>query len=77
MPKASNTMHVHQMTVGQFEEQFQDEDDCKSYLANYRWPSCVSCPRCDTPESTEHGTMDWHWNCCKRNQNGYRFSQRA
>ena len=36
MPKASSTMHVHQMTVGQFDEQFQDEDDCKSYLANYR-----------------------------------------
>ncbi len=74
MPKPSSTMHVHQMSIGQFEAQFQDEDDCKSYLANNRWPNGVSCPRCDAPEATEHGTMEWHWNCYKCDQDGYRFS---
>ncbi len=74
MPKKSSTMHIHQMTVGQFEEMFHDEDDCKSYLANNRWPQGVICPRCDAGAATEHGTMDWHWNCYKCDQNGYRFS---
>ena len=36
-------MQVHQMSIGQFEKQFQDEDDCKSYLANNRWPVAVIC----------------------------------
>lgn len=74
MPHKSRRMHVHQMTIGQFEAQFQDEDDCKSYLANNRWPNGVTCPRCDAPDATEHGTMDWHWNCYKCDQDGYRFS---
>lgn len=71
---AKNQERVHQMTVAQFEKQFQDEDDCKSYLANNRWPSGVSCPRCGAVDATEHGTMDWHWNCYECDPNGYRFS---
>ena len=76
MPNKSSTMHVHQMTIGQFEQQFQDEDDCKSYLANNRWPTGVACPRCGNPDVTEHGTMEWHWNCYKCGDKGlsYRFS---
>ena len=76
MPKASSTMHVHHMTIGQFEAQFQDEDDCKSYLANNRWPIKVICPRCGNGDITEHGTKEWHWNCNKCGKDGlsYRFS---
>lgn len=67
--------HVHQMTIGQFEEQFQDEDDCKSYLALHRWPNGVKCPRCGN-DATEHGTKEWHWNCynCGKDTQSYRFS---
>lgn len=74
MPKKSSTMHVHQMAIGQFEETFQAEDDCKSYLANNRWPSGVCCPRCGAGEVTEHGTQDWHWNCYACDRKGYKFS---
>ena len=69
-----DSMQVHQMSIGQFEQQFQDEDDCKSYLANNRWPIGVTCPRCGAPDVTEHGTKDWHWMCYKCDQDGYRFS---
>ena len=67
-------MQVHQMSVSQFEEAFQDEDDCKSYLANNRWPVGVCCPRCGAGEVTEHGTRDWHWMCYACAPDGYRFS---
>ena len=68
-------MQVHQMSIAQFEQQFQDEDDCKSYLANNRWPIKVTCPRCGA-DATEHGTMEWHWNCynCTKDGLSYRFS---
>ena len=70
------TMQVHQMTIAQFEAQFQDEDDCKSYLANNRWPTQVACPRCGSLDITEHGSKEWHWQCydCSPNGVGYRFS---
>lgn len=72
--KTNIATQLHQMTIAQFEAQFQDEDDSKSYLAVNRWPSGVSCPRCGVVDSTEHGTMPWHWVCYGCGKEGYRFS---
>lgn len=73
---ANRYKQVHQMTIGEFEAQFPDEEACKSYLAMNRWPEGVKCPRCGNGDITEHGTMDWHWQCyaCSPNDVGYRFS---
>ena len=56
-------LHIHQMSIGQFEKQFPDEDACKEYLSRNRWPSGVYCPRCGNPEVKAHGTKPFHWQC--------------
>ena len=56
-------LRVHQMSIGQFEKQFPDEDSCKAYLKRNRWPDGVCCPRCGNQEVVEHGTMPFHWQC--------------
>ena len=68
-------LHVHQMSIGQFEKQFPDEDACKKYLQVNRWPDGVRCPRCGNDEVKEHGTKSFHWVCrvCAP-ESTYRFS---
>ena len=41
-----NPKFTPQMTIGQFERLFPDEDACRTYLANRRWPNGALCPRC-------------------------------
>src|SRR5262245_16355259 len=64
------------MTIRQFEAQFPDEDACRTYLANNRWPEGVKCPRCGNDNVHESGTREHHWNCyqCSNDGVGYRFS---
>ena len=67
---------VHQMTEGQFEDMFPDEEACKAYLVARRWPQgAVVCPRCGATKVFPVGTMPFKWQCykCAPNQ-GYRFS---
>src|SRR5437763_15361041 len=65
---------IHQMTIRDFERMFPDEDACKLYLAEHRWPEFVTCPRCGNPEVKPHARA-FHWVCyaCAP-RNNYRFS---
>lgn len=68
---------VHQMTVGQFEKAFPDEEACKAYLVARRWPSGVKCPRCGNAEVTEMAD-GFKWQCYKcAPKTSYRFSHIA
>jgi len=74
MPNKNN--RIHQMTVGQWEKAFPDEDACCAYLVRHRWPVGVRCPRCGAETVKEHGTMKWNWLCneCSPSGTNYRFS---
>src|SRR5437762_2299084 len=63
------------MTIRDFEEMFPDDDACKLYLAEHRWPEYVICPRCGNPEIKPHARA-FHWVCyaCGAGSDGYRFS---
>jgi transposase-like protein len=65
---------IHQMTIRDFERMFPDEDACKLYLAEHRWPEFVVCPRCGNPEVRPHA-RSFHWVCYACTPSGgYRFS---
>ncbi|MGQ0675426.1 MAG: transposase, partial [Rhodospirillales bacterium] len=66
---------IHQMTIGQFDELFPDEDACKAYLMRHRWPLGVRCPRCGGDNAHDVSTKPFHWQCyqCAPGA-GYRFS---
>lgn len=68
-------LHVHQMSVPQFEQMFPDDEACKTYLVAHRWPEGVRCPRCGNTEVAAHGTKPFHWFCrvCAP-ESTYRFS---
>lgn len=64
-----------QMTVGEFEALFPDDDACKAYLHDRRWPNGVRCPRCGSDRVYELTTRPFHWECSACRQGGaYRFS---
>jgi len=68
---------VRQLTLGQFERMFPDEQSCWTYLLLHRWPSGPRCPRCDNDHVYESTARPWHWQCkkCgKDNRSPYRFS---
>ncbi len=65
---------TRQMTIGQFEQMFPDEDSCKAYLVSRRWPNGVKCPRCGNEQVWLLKHKPWHWQCQKCNPTGYRFS---
>ncbi len=65
------------MTVAEFDRLFPDEDSCKSYLLNQRWPKGVRCPRCGNENVYESKTRPFHWQCLKcgsAKRAPYRFS---
>jgi transposase-like protein len=65
---------IHQMTIRDFEAMFPDDDACKLYLAEHRWPEYVVCPRCGNPEIKPHA-RSFHWVCYACTPGGgYRFS---
>ena len=65
---------IRQMTIRDFERIFPDEEACKLYLAEHRWPESVVCPRCGNAEVKPHA-RSFHWVCyaCIPGNN-YRFS---
>jgi transposase-like protein len=66
---------VRQMTLAEFDALFPDEDACKRYLMDRRWPDgVVKCPRCDNPKVYKLNFKPWHWQCRVCQKNGYRFS---
>ncbi len=71
----ANKIKIHQMSVAQFERLFPDDDACKAYLRDQRWPGGICCPRCGSVEVSEAGTKPFHWVCydCAPGTS-YRFS---
>jgi transposase-like protein len=65
---------TRQMTVDQFEALFPDDDACKTYLRDRRWPETVRCPRCGNDKVWELKARPYHWLCRKCSEQGYRFS---
>ena len=77
MVRAKQPKQIHQMTVGQFEAAFPDEEHCDAYLTARRWPDGVSCPRCGGLRAYPLKTMKWKWECPDCTPKGYRFSNIA
>jgi transposase-like protein len=66
---------IHQLTLRQFEQLFPDEDACKVYLRDHRWPDEISCPRCGSKKIYELSTMPFKWECIECAEgHAYRFS---
>lgn len=64
-----------QMTVGEFEALFPDDDACKAYLQARRWPVGVRCPRCGNENVHPVTNRPFHWQCQQCTPGGgYRFS---
>jgi len=67
------------MTIREVIRQFPDEDTCKRFLAECRWPNGVRCPRCDGEKVYALHARPFHWICkntgCK--PANYRFSVTA
>lgn len=77
--RAKQPKPVHMMTVGQFEDTFRTEEDCRAYLVARRWPNGVHCPRCGNVKvyALKSG---FHWQCtacAPGGSTGYRFSHIA
>ena len=57
------------------DETFPNEDACKQFLKDRRWPDGeVTCPRCANKKSWALKSRPFHWQCQKCNKTGYRFS---
>ncbi len=66
---------IKQLTNQQFEAMFPNEDACKQYLVNRRWPEGVHCPRCGNVDVYPVTNRAFHWQCTKCvAKGGYRFS---
>jgi predicted RNA-binding Zn-ribbon protein involved in translation (DUF1610 family) len=61
------------MTLAQFDRLFPDEDSCKRYLMERRWPDGPRCPRCGN-EKLYRAKRAWSWECHKCGPHPYRFS---
>jgi transposase-like protein len=68
---------TRQMTNGEFERLFPNEDACRLYLIARRWPNGARCPRCGKADQFYSIAKPWHWECANpkcRKGNAYRFS---
>ena len=74
MKKAVKHPRIHQLTIAQFDEQFPDENACKAYLMENRWPDGVHCPRCGHEHVYALESREYHWQCHNCAEDGYRFS---
>jgi transposase-like protein len=71
--EAGEPKFVKQMTLAEFDRLFPDEDSCKRYLMEHRWPDGVRCPRCNN-EKIYKAKRPWAWECHKCGPHSYRFS---
>jgi transposase-like protein len=68
---------TRQLTLSGFDRMFPDEDSCKAYLRDQRWPKGVRCPRCGNEKVYASKARPFHWqctNCGKSKRAPYRFS---
>lgn len=63
------------MTLNEHMKRFPDEEACKRFLFECRWPDgVVRCPRCDNENVHPVRKKPWHWQCRRCSKTGYRFS---
>src|SRR5436853_918950 len=65
------------MTLTELTTRFSNEEACKQFLAERRWPNGVECPRCHNKKVYELKSKPFHWVCKAKEcggRNGYRFS---
>jgi transposase-like protein len=68
---------VRQLTIGQFEQMFPNEEACQEYLYSRRWPNGVRCPRCQNDHVYASKKRPYTWQCKKCGKNNrapYRFT---
>ena len=68
---------VRQMTLGDFDALFPNEEACRTYLLTRRWPAGPHCPRCNNDHVYESTARPWHWQCMKcgpKPRSPYRFA---
>jgi hypothetical protein len=68
---------TRQLTMAGFDRMFPNEDACKAYLRDQRWPKVVICPRCGNDKVYASKARPFHWQCTKCGKNPrapYRFS---
>jgi transposase-like protein len=74
---AGEPKFVRQMTLAEFDRLFPNEDACKEYLMQRRWPDGVKCPRCGNAKIYTLKFKPFHWACvvcCNKPRQPYRFS---
>ncbi|TSC58449.1 MAG: hypothetical protein Greene041619_673 [Candidatus Peregrinibacteria bacterium Greene0416_19] len=59
MPASAST-HIPPRTLMAFERRFRDEDDCREYLEELRWPDGF---RCSCGSDRAWRTARWLWKC--------------
>ena len=57
------TKKTNQLTAGQFDKLFPNEEACDNYLIANRWPKGVHCPRCGSTNVYPLATMKFKWEC--------------
>ncbi len=70
----AKAIRIQQMTFKDFDNMFPDEDACKDYIMQHRWPEDVQCPRCGNKNVYNLESRPYHWQCQTCTHNGYRFS---
>jgi transposase-like protein len=61
-----------EMNLVKLVEKFADEDACREYLEDLRWPDGVRCPRCESDKIARLRKRDQYE--CGNDDCGYRFS---
>jgi transposase-like protein len=75
MAVRKSNKRIHQMTIGQWETAFPNENACCAYLVRHRWPLGVRCPRCGSENIGELAAFEWRWQCYEcADVTSYRFS---
>lgn len=63
------------LSLDAFDKRFPDDEACKRYLAEVRWPEgIVTCVRCGNPNVYKISRRPWTWQCKVCNKKGYSFS---
>lgn len=63
------------LSLDAFDKRFPDDESCKQYLVDVRWPDGkVTCPRCGNEKVYKISRRPFTWQCKQCNKKGYSFS---
>jgi transposase-like protein len=63
------------LSLDAFDRRFPDEDSCKKYLVDVRWPEGkITCPRCGNEKVYKISRRPFTWQCKSCHKKGYNFS---